>query len=76
MIVLPPDAALLRAVFPDWRIFAESQAWHATLSRATPQSGSGRLAAVGRQELTASTPAALAIQLAALEYPLGITPMT
>ncbi|HXL91794.1 MAG TPA: hypothetical protein VN969_22845 [Streptosporangiaceae bacterium] len=75
MIVLPFDAALLRAVFPDWQILAQGPVWHAA-RRPVAGAGSGRLEAVGQPELTASTPAALAIQLATLECPLGITPVS
>lgn len=77
MLVLPIDIALLRETFPDWRIVADGQAWRATRRHTDDMTCClQRFAAVGRPELTASTPADLAIQLAALEYPLGITPMS
>jgi hypothetical protein len=69
------NIALLRATFADWHIVAHGQAWRATRQHAENVTAcSHRFAAVGQPELTASTPADLAIQLAALEYPLGITP--
>jgi hypothetical protein len=75
--VLPVDIALLREAFPDWRIFADGHAWRATRRDADDVTNCWhRFAAVGQPELTASTPADLAIQLAALEYPLGITRMS
>jgi hypothetical protein len=72
--VLPVDIALLRAAFPDWHIVARDRAWQATrrqtgdLTSCLP-----RFEALSRPELIASTPADLAVQLAALGYPLGIT---
>jgi hypothetical protein len=73
--VLPVDITLLRETFPDWRIVAHGRAWRATRQHAEDLAAcSHRFAAVGRPQLTASTPAELAVQLAALEYPLGITP--
>lgn len=75
MSVLPVDIVLLRAAFPDWRIVARDQVWQATRQHADDVSGRpDRFEALGRPELIASTPADLAVQLAALEYPLGITP--
>jgi hypothetical protein len=75
--VLPVDIAFLRETFPDWRIVTDGQGCGATRRYADDMTGClHRFAAVGRPELTASTPADLAIQLAALEYPLGITPMS
>lgn len=73
MTVPSIDIALLRATFPDWRIVAHGQAWRATRHAGDVAACSHRFAAVGQPELTASTPVDLAIQLAALEYPLGIT---
>lgn len=70
MAVLPLDIALIRAAFPDWRFLACGQTW-----RAIPVSTcSGRFAALGQPKLTDSTLDGLAIQLAALEYSLGVTP--
>lgn len=72
MIALPIDIALLRATFPDWRIIEGRQACFA-IKRADALDCS-RFAALGRPMLAAGTLAALAIQLAALEFPQGITP--
>jgi hypothetical protein len=72
--VLPVDIALLRAAFPDWRIVARDRAWQATRRQTGDvTSCPDRFEALGRPELIASTPADLAVQLAALEYPLGIS---
>lgn len=76
MTVLPLDVALVRAAFPDWHIVAPGQAWRAIQHRCAKSTCSGRLAALGQPELTDSTLDGLAIQLAALEYSLGITPMS
>ncbi len=75
MIDLPLGVALLRATFPDWRIIDGGEHCFAIRRHVESVTAcSHRSAAIGRQVLTASTPADLAIQLAALEYPLGITP--
>lgn len=69
------DIAATRAAFPDWRIVAHGQGWRATWRHVENVTPRPRLfAAVGQPELTASTPAHLALQLAALDFPLGITP--
>jgi hypothetical protein len=73
---LPVDVPLLREAFPDWLIVTDGMAWRATRRHAEATGRTGRFVAVGRPELAATTPADLAIQLAALEYPLGITPMS
>ena len=74
MIDLPIGVALLRATFPDWHIIDRERCFavrrHVESVTACPL----RFAAVGRHVLTASTPADLATRLAALEYPLRITP--
>jgi hypothetical protein len=71
---LPVDAGLIRAAFPDWRIIGKGKRWDASREQAAI-AGSHRLAAVGYPEVTASGPVALAIRLAAIEFPLGITPL-
>jgi hypothetical protein len=71
--LLPIDVASLRAMFPDWRIIEGRRALFAI--RQHIEAGcSRRLAAVARPVLTANAPIDLAIQLAALEHPLGIAP--
>jgi len=75
VIDLPIGVARLRATFPDWHIIDDGERCFAVRRHvesviACPH----RLAAVGRHALTASTLANLATRLAALEYPLGITP--
>lgn len=69
----PINGASLGAAFPDWYILGDSEAWCAIRQPADAPC-SHRFAPVDRPVLTASTPTALAIQLAALECPLGITP--
>jgi hypothetical protein len=75
-VTVPPlDIAHVRAVFPDWRIFARGRGWCATRRQAeTVTDCPDRFDALGRPEVTTATLADLAVQLATLEYPLGITP--
>lgn len=72
--VLSIDIATIRTAFPDRRIVAHGQGWQATWRHVEDVTPCPRRAAVGRPELTASTPAHLAVQLAALDFSLGITP--
>lgn len=73
MSMLPIDIASLRTTFPDWRIIeGHRMCW--AIRRHEVMPGSSRIAAIGRPVILASTLTALAIQLAALDCPLGITP--
>lgn len=75
MIMLPIDAAALSAAFPDWRISENGETCQAIGQQ--PESGAGcsrRVAALGKRELTSDSLSGLAVQLAMLEFPLGITP--
>jgi hypothetical protein len=75
VIDLPIGVALLRVTFPDWHIIDDGGQCLAARRHAGSVTGCPhRFAAVGRPVLMASSPADLAIRLAALEYPLGITP--
>jgi hypothetical protein len=76
VLALLVDVVQVRAAFSDWRIVARGKTWRAIRRQSATSACSGRFAALGRPELTVASLDDLAIQLAALEYSLGITPMS